>query len=364
MQKRMYAAALADDLMERYPKADMYPYKSWSYPQGFLLWGFIRLYEKTGREEYCRYVMDYCEQYVDFDGNICLFTGVSLDDIMTASVIVWAYHFTGDSRYKRACMQVRETFRDYPRNSDDGFWHGKDRPGEMWVDGVFMGLMFLVRYGKYVDEESYCYSETIRQLSVIFDRCQKDKTGLLYHAYSEGKKAPWANKITGCSPEVWSEGLGWYALILADVLGVMPREWIQKSSVEEHFILLADCLLDVQDEGCGLWYQVVDKPGFPKNFHDTSGSAMFLYMLKKGVDLGILQGEEYKKSICRAYRGILSKCVKGLDGDIHILDACNGLCVQNHYDVYVDYTKTTDAQEAVAAVLWSLVAVEFGTDRL
>lgn len=364
MQKRMYAAALADDLMERYPKADMYPYKSWSYPQGFLLWGFIRLYEKTGREEYCRYVMDYCEQHVDFDGNICLFTGVSLDDIMTASVIVWAYHFTGDSRYKRACMQVRETFRDYPRNSDDGFWHGKERPGEMWVDGVFMGLMFLVRYGKYVDEESYCYSETIRQLSVIFDRCQKDKTGLLYHAYSEGKKAPWANKITGCSPEVWSEGLGWYALILADVLGVMPREWIQKSSVEEHFILLADCLLDVQDEGCGLWYQVVDKPGFPKNFHDTSGSAMFLYMLKKGVDLGILQGEEYKKSICRAYRGILSKCVKGLDGDIHILDACNGLCVQNHYDVYVDYTKTTDAQEAVAAVLWSLVAVEFGTDRL
>ena len=364
MQKRMYAAALADDLMERYPKADMYPYKSWSYPQGFLLWGFIRLYEKTGREEYCRYVMDYCEQHVDFDGNICLFTGVSLDDIMTASVIVWAYHFTGDSRYKRACMQVRETFRDYPRNSDDGFWHGKDRPGEMWVDGVFMGLMFLVRYGKYVDEESYCYSETIRQLSVIFDRCQKDKTGLLYHAYSEGKKAPWANKITGCSPEVWSEGLGWYALILADVLGVMPREWIQKSSVEEHFILLADCLLDVQDEGCGLWYQVVDKPGFPKNFHDTSGSAMFLYMLKKGVDLGILQGEEYKKSICRAYRGILSKCVKGLDGDINILDACNGLCVQNHYDVYVDYTKTTDAQEAVAAVLWSLVAVEFGTDRL
>ena len=215
-----------------------------------------------------------------------------------------------------------------------------------------------------MDEESYCYNETIRQLSVIFDRCQKDKTGLLYHAYSEGKKAPWANKITGCSPEVWSEGLGWYALILADVLGVMPREWIQKSSVEEHFILLADCLLDVQDEGCGLWYQVVDKPGFPKNFHDTSGSAMFLYMLKKGVDLGILQGEEYKRSICRAYRGILSKCVKGLDGDIHILDACNGLCVQNHYDVYVDYTKTTDAQEAVAAVLWALVAVEFGTDRL
>ena len=62
MQKRMYAAALADDLMERYPKADMYPYKSWSYPQGFLLWGFIRLYEKTGREDvYKRQLLCYDE---------------------------------------------------------------------------------------------------------------------------------------------------------------------------------------------------------------------------------------------------------------------------------------------------------------
>lgn len=364
MQERRNVEVFAEHLMRKYPRADMYPYKSWSYPQGFLLWGFIRLYEKTGREEYSRYVMDYCRQHVDEEGKICLFTGISLDDIMTASVIVWAYHFTGDIRYKKACMQVREAFKDYPRNPDHGFWHGKDRPGEMWVDGVFMGLMFLVRYGKYVEEESYCYGETIRQLSIIFDRCQKDKTGLLYHAYSEGKKAPWASKITGCSPEVWSEGLGWYALILAEVLAVMPEEWVKKSLIKERFVLLADSLLDVQDEGCGLWYQVVDKPGFPRNFHDTSGSAMFLYMLKKGMDLGVLQGEKYEQSVRRAYTGILSKCVTGLDGSIHVLDACNGLCVQDHYDIYVDYTKTVDAQEAVAAVLWALAAVELGTDSI
>ena len=91
---------------------------------------------------------------------------------------------------------------------------------------------------------------------------------------------------------------------------------------------------------------------------------MFLYMLKKGMDLGVLQGEKYEQSVRRAYTGILSKCVTGLDGSIHVLDACNGLCVQDHYDIYVDYTKTVDAQEAVAAVLWALAAVELGTDSI
>ncbi len=54
----------------------------------------------------------------------------------------------------------------------------------MWVDGLFMGLMFLTRYGKYVDDKEYCFDETVKQLSIVFDRCEKDGTGLLYHAYS------------------------------------------------------------------------------------------------------------------------------------------------------------------------------------
>ncbi len=35
----------------------------------------------------------------------------------------------------------------------------------------------------------------------------------------------WAHPITGCSPEIWSEGLGWYAMILVEVLELLPADW-------------------------------------------------------------------------------------------------------------------------------------------
>lgn len=346
--------------MKRYPRASSYPYKNWSYPQGFLLWGFIRLYEATGRQDFYDYVLDYCREQVSETGEIAEFEGDTLDDIMTASVVVWAYSVTKQEAYRKAAKTVRKAFDGYPRNPDGGFWHGKDRPGEMWVDGVFMGLMFLTRYGKYLDETDASFQETIHQLSVIFDRCQKDKTGLLYHAYSEGGKAPWAGKVTHCSPEVWSEGLGWYAMILVEALGLLPEDYPNRARIEEQLRLLCRDLVKVQGDVSGLWYQVVDKPGFPRNFYDTSGSAMFVYTLKKALDLKLIQGDCYEDAVSRGYAGILSKCVMGMDGHIHVQDACNGLCVQNNYDIYVDYTRTVDAQEAVAAVLLALTAVEYG----
>ena len=60
----MYAEALAETIMRRYPDPDSYPYRSWCYAQGFMLWGFIRLYEKTNDERYLGYVMKYCEEHV------------------------------------------------------------------------------------------------------------------------------------------------------------------------------------------------------------------------------------------------------------------------------------------------------------
>ena len=38
--------------------------------------------------------------------------------------------------------------------------------------------------------------------------------------------------------------------------------------------------------------------------------------------------------------------------------------MQNNYDQYVDYTRCVNAKEAVAAVLWALVALDEGTDTV
>ena len=175
--KGNFALRLADTLMKRYPRADQYPYKSWTYPQGFMLWGMIRLWEKTGNQKYYDYVMEYVNFHVDNEGRVTKFTGSSMDDMMTGSVLVWAVEQTGDPRLRKACEQIRKAFEDYPRNDAGGFWHGRTLTGEMWVDGVFMGQVFLSKYGAYLAEPSEakkCFDETALQLRSIYNHCRKE----------------------------------------------------------------------------------------------------------------------------------------------------------------------------------------------
>jgi hypothetical protein len=46
-------------------------------------------------------------------------------------------------------------------------------------------------------------------------------------------RAGWANPKTGLSSEVWSEGLGWYALVIPETLAVLPKAHPQRSEVED-----------------------------------------------------------------------------------------------------------------------------------
>ena len=117
-----YSDTLARTIMRRFPDPDAYPYRSWSYSQGFMLWGFIRLFEKTQDEEYFRYVRRYCEGHVNEAGEISGFSGISLDDIMAGSVLVWMYARTGEQKYRLACDRIRRAFDGYPRNANGGFW--------------------------------------------------------------------------------------------------------------------------------------------------------------------------------------------------------------------------------------------------
>lgn len=353
-----YSIVLARTIMARFPDPDDYPYRSWCYPQGFVLWGFARLYEKTGEAAFRDYVLRYCSGHVDAEGNISGFSGVSLDDIMAGSILIWAFQQTGEARYRLACERIRRVFDDYPRNANGGFWHGKQLPGEMWVDGLFMGLMFLTRYGAVIGDADYCFAETVKQLSVVFDCCEKDHTGLLYHAYSENPQTLWAHPISGKAPEIWCEGLGWYAMMLAEALELMPENAQGRDRIAMQMQALARGLELTMDPIQHLWFQVVDKPTTKKNWHDTSGSAMFLFAIHKALRLGALDGH-YAKLCAKAFDGLKTKCHLDMDGKMNVYDACDGLCVQVDYDAYVHFPRAVNCKEAVAAVLWACVEMEY-----
>lgn len=346
-----YACRLADTLMKRFPRAGFYPFKDWSYPQGYLLIGFSKLWEVTGDTCYRDYIYEYCMSHVTPEGEIVGFKGESMDDMMTGAILVWMYEQTGEERYAKACRRIYEAFQDYPRTREGGFWHGREgMPGQMWVDGVFMGQMFYCRYGRTFREPA-CFDETKRQLELIYRYCHVHD-GLLVHAYSEDHLAGWA-KEDGRARCVWSEGLGWYALILSEVLDIVPEEHPAWSAAQKQLLELLEGLLKVQDTG-GLWYQVVDCPDKSDNWCDVSGSAMFTYAFAHALGLGLVKGKVYEEAVKKAFAGIQSRMVVNKDGLIDVYGACEGLGVQNDYEDYVNYPQKINAQEAVCGCLWAL----------
>jgi unsaturated rhamnogalacturonyl hydrolase len=355
--------ALADTILERFPDPDTIPYRRWCYVQGYVLCGFEKLWRFTGDPRYFAYIKRFVDQHVSAEGDIQDFTGDSLDDIMAGTTIVAIYEHTREPRYQRAADTIRAAFHDYPRNRDGGFWHARLLPHEMWIDGVFMGLMFLTRYAAVIGEQEACYAEAAWQIIAFADRCRKGETGLFLHAYDESHSVSWADPTTGLSPEVWSEGLGWYALILAETLELLPSAHPSRPQLLEITRRLAAGLRQTQDHHSGLWFQVVDKGDRDDNWHDTSGSAMFVYFLQHMIDLGYLDAEQYRPSVERGYAGIVGKMAIGSDGLVDIYDACDGVCVQRSYADYIHYPRRINAKEALGSVLWATTIVEKPTNQ-
>lgn len=360
-EPRLWSEGIAQTVMTRYPSALMIPFKPWCYPQGYFLMGLDKLWQATGERKYYDYMMNWANEVVRPDGSLVYFRGRSMDDMMAGSVIVWAYKQTGDEKFKKAADFIRKSYDDYPRTSDGVFWHGRGTVGQIWVDGVFMGQMFLTKYGYYIGDSEYCFNEAAKQLVGMHRHLKKGDTGLLYHGWDEDKDARWADKETGMAPEVWSEGLGWYALILVETLELFPKNHPQYKELFDITRELMAGLKQTQDVENGLWYQVVDKGGKPGNWHETSGSGMFVYAMQRAIELGIIPSKDYAPCVQKGYRGLLSKArINPEDGLVDLWDANNGLGIQKDYETYVTRPRKKNGQEVISSFLWATSIVEKG----
>src|SRR6185437_11575203 len=185
MTPRSWAIALAETIMKRNPGTPEDRLARWSYWKGYTLLGFEMLWRSSGDPRYLDFIAREIDPFVDERGDLVDVPLNSLDDIMAGNLIVARYEHTGDERYRIAAGHIRKVFESYPRNADGGFWHSKNRPGEMWIDGVFMGLMFLTRYGAVIGDRDYCFDEAARQILIFAHHGLKDDTGLYYHAWAE-----------------------------------------------------------------------------------------------------------------------------------------------------------------------------------
>lgn len=354
------ALPLAETVMARYPDYRMAYWKDYTYVQGYMFEAMDRLGQLTHDAKYLEYIREYIDHFIDDDGNYKGGGLTNLDNFMTGSAFCTLYARSGRGKYKKAALQILEAVNDYP-NSDGQFWHGNQNPN-MWIDGVFMMQMFLIRCGQYVGETDYCYDTACRNIIAAARHLQRPD-GLVLHAWTtEPEKVAWADKQTGISPEVWSEGMGWYALAVPELLAVLPKTHPDYNNVLDIYMKMCKGLKATQDKVTGGWFMVVDKGDNPLNFIDPSGTAMFVYSLRRGVDLGLLRQKEFMPVADRGYQSLRSFIQVNERGLLDVIGACDGVVVKKNFIEYVTVPKILNAKEAVAGILWAAVIME--SDRL
>ena len=355
-----WSGATAKSLIARVPDPDSIHWVGqslhFSWQAGYVMFAMEKMWRATGDFRYFNYIKRYVDQQVDDSGHIADFVPDALDNFLPGYAIIFMYEQTHSAKYRIAARTIRDGFVKYPRNADGGFWHGGWARHQMWVDGVFMGQMFLARYGKAIGDSAYAFGEVTKQMTLILSHCRKPN-GLLLHGWDESRTASWADKRTGLASEVWSEGLGWFAVLIADVFDYLPRSTPDYDHLLSALRGLCNGLRAVQDEATGMWCQVVDKPGVHGNRNETSGTGMFLYLIRKSMEKGYISAGEFEPVAEKAYRGIVTKAHINSDGLVEISD-CSSIGIMDDYAMYVSQPHEVNTFAGTASFILGTLSME------
>lgn len=316
-----WSRAVVESTMKRYPTAaDL---GSWGYAKALYLFGEYLVWKRTGDSRYLQYVKAWVDSHVDAQGNIDHNLD-SLDAIMPGNLMLLLYQETKEEKYKLAADKIRQRFNTYPRTTDGGFWHatGASRQHQLWGDGVFMGMPFLLRYGRLFGDSAYANDEAARQL-IVYASHLRSSEGLLYHAYDESGAALWADPANHHSAEFWCRAMGWFGMTLIDALDVLPANHPQRPQLIAILRDLVHGLARYQDARTGLWYQVVNKGSDAGDWLETSSSSMYSYVIAMAVKRGYV--DQSNETVARkGYRGVLTRLSLDSDGLANISDICEG----------------------------------------
>ncbi|MER5691780.1 glycoside hydrolase family 88/105 protein [Streptomyces mirabilis] len=341
-----WSVALIDSTMARYTPSTI---GGWSYPVGLYLYGQYLTYQRTHDARYLTYIKSYVDRFVSSDGSIGQSFN-SLDSMQAGRLLTILHHETGQDRYRKAALKIRNRLNTYPRTSDGGFWHAdtSSRAHQLWSDGVYMVNPFLVEYGKEFGDATYANDEAAKQLYVYGNHLQV-ASGLLKHAYDESKTASWADPATGLAPEHWCRAVGWYAMAIVNVLDAIPVNHPRRPQLMGSFRRLAAGLEKYQDPATGRWFQVIDKGARSDNWTETSCSSMFTYALSRGAQQGYLD-PHFATVAGRGYQGVLARMSVGSDGRTNLTDISIGTNVGD-YAYYVARDRATNDFHGLGAFL-------------
>ena len=296
---------------------------TWNYIDGCMIKALLDLHDISGKDAYLDFADRFIDHFVRDDGSIDSYDpkDYNLDNVNAGKTLCQLYAITGKPKYRKAMDTIYSQLERQPRTSEGNFWHKLIYPNQVWLDGLYMAQPFYLQYELNFREGRGC-SDSLRQFATVYDRMRNERNGLYYHAYDASREAFWCDPVTGLSDGFWLRAEGWYAMALLDAWEILPasmgagREQLRRALAE-----LIDAMLPYQDRQTGMWHQVINVPNIEPNYPETSGSAIFAYVLMKATRLGVLP-ERYWRYGFAAYRGICDGQLGEDDGALSLGGIC------------------------------------------
>lgn len=210
---------------------------------------------------------------------------------MAASVLEF-YDRTGEEGYLDAVRRQYEFFDTVDRTADGGISRRADEV-ELFTEIIHFLCPFFTRYGR-ITGDSEPVEEAVRQIEVHVKHLQDPHTGLFRHVW---KETP--NSYPG--GRFWSRGNGWGAAGLLNTLDFLPEDHPGRETVVEALVHNAEAVVDLQDRS-GFLYQLLDDPTSPL---ETSGTAIYAYTFRRGIDEGYLDEDRFGEAARRAMEACL-----------------------------------------------------------
>ncbi|TFK90641.1 glycoside hydrolase family 105 protein [Polyporus arcularius HHB13444] len=339
-----------------------------SYEHGELQWALRLLYEKTGNKTYFDYIQQGVDRVVTSNGTVIggygFTTDYQLDPIRTGPTFLYLYNVTGQQKYKTAADKYRQQLETHPRTTQGQFWHKLRYPNQGWLDGIYMGDVFYAQYTHdFQPSNTSAWNDIQAQFTLMYQNTLQNATSpphLLYHGYDHSHTASWASPDRGHSPEVWDRALGWYMMALVDTLDIFPTSHPGHDALLSILRTLAPRVRDAADPSSGAWWLVITQPGRTGNYFESSGTAMFVYALLKGVRRGYLHDDGVVAAAKKAYRYMTNNwVVANADGTMNWLNTVQvgSLDGNGTFEYYTSVP--TDVNDLKGLAAFALSSIEY-----
>lgn len=350
----------------------------WTYIDGCMMVGLMGLYKYTHDEKLFQYIENFISPLVPEDGKVKIYYydnynnyteyGIDSDPCNMAKVLYLLYDKTKEERYLKAINYfMDEQVRKLPR-VEGNFWHKIKYYNQIWLDGLYMIQPFFAEYTKRF-EDCRSYYDIVYQLEHAFAVTWEDDKKLNVHGYDGQYQDPnermiWANPANGHSPIVWLRACGWYVMALIDCYEIIDNDFLREK-IKKLIKKTIDGLLLYLDKDSNMFYQVVDKPNAPKNYLETSGTAMVCYTILKSVRLNALD-KSYQKVGLDIFSGICQKYLKPINNTFSLGGICIGAGLSasktdasvGTYEMYVTRKVVSDDGKAVGPFILAYVEAD------